>query len=371
MRIYNFLIKNAETKDTIKEFYAGKSMAGDKIGVNGLNIAFEIQIFSENFAQMPCQIRLDNAFDIDSYKELMSYPYLEMEFYAFWLENSPLIIRNGYDITTRHPLIKAPITNAIPDFSNITKSVYFHYNPNQSMGARRLATQQNKRFSYVLQRNTTILPALTSYFENLINPYNKTQKQMPTIEAMSDEVNNVVWQGGDTIISGDTIAEFMSNLTNLEFRLSGEIVKLMIFLQTENKILIGLSKIVEKSAGTTLDNPIELKPQDFLIQPNLTSIIGSLNIVIRLRQDLRLGNYVRISGAKLQTSGIATKVSTGVSLNNPTLTAGVIYADNVYQITAINHMGEYYDTSANSWSSQITLKPANEDTSSIYIRKDG
>lgn len=375
MRTYKLVIQDAESKSPIKTFYGGYNEEVAQPSVVGVNVAFEIKIFTANFAQMPSQIRIDNAFDIDSFKELLKYPYMEMVLYAGWLESSAFIKRNSYQSVIQNPIIQAPITNAIPDFSGITKKVYLHYNPTQSIATPFKKLQQTKRFTMTLHTGEKVIDQLTAYINSQIkNPYNQktgTEGQIPTIVALDENAQNAIWAGGDTIINGDTIASFFQEISRLTFNRGVRIVKLKITMNDMNIITIATDEpqLPEVIAGTSPDNAIELQAQDFIVQPNLLNLIGSLNVIIRIRQDIMLGTYVKISGARLQTGGVATKVSTGTSLNNPAASAGVIYSDNIYQVIAINYMGEYYDTSPHSWTAQLTLQAADEATSELLFRQ--
>lgn len=365
MRYFNFIIKN-ENGVIVKEYSAGEDYYGKLIGI-GANIAFEIQIFAENISQVPAAVRLDNIFTLDSYKEMLKYNYLEMELYAGFIDSSTFTKRNAYTQIKQTPIIKSPITNIIPDFSGITKSVWFHFIPSSNAKLRRTATQQTAKYSLHLTNGDNIYTKLNAFMGDFKNSY-KTTTFLITLKA-DEKAQALNYAGGDTIVSAETLNGFLQKLTKLDFKIDNSIAHLKFYFLTTNTLQMEVDERCLLSGGAQ-DNPIILYPQDFIKQPTLTNLNGNLLCQMRLRNDTTINSYCRISGAKISSAGVSGEVSTGVAMTNPAVLAGVLNENSLYQIVAINHIGEYYNPAANSWSTQLTLIPGDYDTSVLNFRSD-
>lgn len=100
--------------------------------------------------------------------------------------------------------------------------------------------------------------------------------------------------------------------------------------------------------------PIEITAADLLVMPEVLGYSNHLSVVTRMRPDIKLGSVIKI-GKSITSLG-------GGLAENPTFTDEGIEDLNIinqgeYVVISVNHTGNFYGKTADSWSTQLLVQP--------------
>lgn len=359
MRYYSFAVMDEAGADIFR-IYGGWQQSTNQTNCLGVNIAFETQIFSQNFSQTIGYVRLDNSFTLDDYMKLLTYKGKPMELYAGFSDNATFLKQMGYPTVQNKLIIRGVIQNVVADFSKMTKSVYFYFVPQSTITRNHDPYSQNKRFALVLNTGDNIKEKLYELLDsnNLIDAVSDAPWELRWLTTVSSTewIDNLKWTQGGIVLEADTFRAFWGRLCELGFIEEASDGSMRLYhiashIDATNRLWLRRNDEPVDPSSTSI-----IYPQEVIAQPNLTNLAGGLNLTIRLRGDLNMNTIVTLSAVKIQTGSLATNSGTGMSLNTPGIYAGTLYGG-TYRINSINHMGEYANGSPESWSTQLELMP--------------
>lgn len=127
-----------------------------------------------------------------------------------------------------------------------------------------------------------------------------------------------------------------------------------LFIDAKNEKIQADQK--EKYKNDWLENsePIEVTAADLIVMPEVLGYSNHLSVVTRMRPDIRQGSIIKI-GKSITSLG-------GGLAENPTFTDEGIKDLNIinqgeYIVISINHTGNFYGKTADSWSTQMLVQP--------------
>lgn len=344
MRYYSFAITDG-VSDILRIYGGFKENRCDCVGVN---LAFETQVFSQNFSQTIGYVRLDNAFSLDDYQKILSYKGKIMELYAGFSEGAPYLKLLDYPSVKNMLVIRGKIQNVVGDFSSKTKSVYFYFVPQYNINKSYNILNQNKKFYCVLNKGDKVADKIKRMLKGIVDTQNR-QESLSII--CSEWVDNLEWKYNAFTIEESSFASFWSKLSELSFIENNTIYHIDSYINTKGSLVLKRNDEVIQD-----NNVVIIYPQEIISQPNIIDLYGKLSVTIRLRADLNMNTIIELSKAKIKTTGVASNSAQGMSLNYPMLYAETLYSKK-YRITSINHIGEYCNPSNESWSTQLELYP--------------
>lgn len=299
-----------------------------------LNISFNISIFENNATSILGTLQIYNA-SLQWYLQTQSKKGLDIELYAGFSENSPFVTKMNYSKDFNNLLLKGEVQNIIGDFSGIQSVVTIYFIPY----AKDTTTALDLKL--VISDNDKPAQKVMDYLNN--NKALSENGRLAIKFYASDEAKKQIYNGSDTQIKGDSLASFLESFRKMPMKNYN--FKYIFTNHKECKIHGGLSEF----SGATY----AINSNDFIKQPETIDFAGSLQCILKLSPSYKVGDKIKIKGVLPSLQSVSTSIKT----LSPTQDTTKLFFTGEYQITSINHIGEFYNVAPDSWTTQLVCVP--------------
>lgn len=309
-----------------------------------LNINFDIQIFQENASQIVGSISIINP-SLEYYLLAQSYIGKTAELHAGFIK-SPLTKKLGYKEGLSDLIFRGLIMNVLGEFSGIESKITFYFLPFFANIEKENFTQENA-YSITLNNGDNLANKVTSMLSSEESIRFLLSKGMQI--NVLNSARNLIWRGNSVILMASTVASFLEKITKLSVK--GD--------QGENVCMLyrydnfACLNFYASGSNDLAEDALVLTSEEFITQPQTVNIVNGLTCVLRLRADLYVGKIVSIEGVTPQIAGDWTSMQT----LTPNYDTTKIFHTGTYLITSVNHLGEFYNSSESSWTTQIECTP--------------
>lgn len=310
----------------------GKEYSSGSSNRTPINVQFNLRSFLDSGTTETGFIRLYNP-PPEMYIEAKSYINKSFIFRAGW-ESTPLTSKLSYLPILNDILVFGRITGVLGDYSGTEPYIDLYYSPTIPKKEKDKESQLDNYTIQIKPRSPVVIAA-----RNLL-------KKLVTF-------NIVIKPLALTILNKSNISIIYTFI---------EIAELLNWLRErwgiyniqnpKTNVMYLLSKKDKKiPSGAGL-----IRKTEFLTQPQILSLDGSISAVIRLRPDLIFGSLVVLEPGMIPSF---STLGAGLNIIDSKLTNNMqkLFKTGTYTITSIEHTGEFYNPDPSAWSTQLTLVP--------------
>lgn len=321
-----------------------------------LQIEFNVRSFKDVEASVPATIKIHNV-PKSVYKALVDWtdakPPVTLE--AGWNHKYIMSEALGYKEIKNQIILTGNLQNVFGNFVSLDNYV---------MLTTALAIPMSEMRDYIAKQSGGQVTEIQAQFEAGKSIKDKVLEYVKLVIAegwkivLSNGVKSFVNNNRNSIIFA--FSNFNSLMTQLAFNLAigfainsaDSIIRLFIDASSE-KIPADQKKNYENDWKEEVE-PIDITAADLLTMPEVLGYSNHLSVVTRMRPDIRMGSTIKI-GKTITSLG-------GGLAENPTFTdEGIkdlnIINEGLYRVIQVNHTGNFYGKTADSWSTQMLVQP--------------
>lgn len=308
-----------------------------------LNIQFNISIYDNNASSTLGTINVYNA-SLEWFLQTQAKKGQQIKLEAGFNESSPLIQRMGYSKNLNSTLLSGEVQNIIGDFSGIQSIVTIYFTA--------YTQQTNAKTTLKLAVKAGDKPAelVCNYLNSSQNPLGEAGNLAITFTGTST-ASQLVYNSNRTI-NGNSLAGFLNDLATLTFK---DNAHLYYTIQSNGTCVIysDLSELKGASYAITA--------RDFVKMPCMVDFAGTLQAIVKLSPHYKVGDYVSITGVLPELQGAYSNIK----MLSPRQDTTRLFYTGRYIIKSVNHIGEYYNISPDSWTTQLELTPDEATTKQV------
>lgn len=342
MRWYRLKIGN-------EVFEGGKSSLLKNLVSNSaeINISFNIQIFESNSASIIGTIQLFNV-SLEWFLLTQSKKDLDITLEAGFSDDSPLVKKCKYSKATATLLLSGKIQNIIGDFNDIQSVVTIYYVPYSKRSDVSLDLKLK------IENGDKVANKIINFLSN--HKDLKTNSLACVFNATS-EAKSLKYSGGSIQIIGNSLSGFLKDCEKIKFKKKDKQVNLKHTISNYGECLL-YSDISEiKGANHTIE------ARDFIQQPQMLDFSGSLQCIIKLAPEFKVGDIVSIAGTTPAIQGAYTNIKA----LTPSQDTTKLFYTGKYIVKSVNHMGEFYNIASDSWTTQLECVPTDETITTLGL----
>lgn len=330
MRYYSLKFGNTSpgSQNPLTEVYPYEITSSNK-NRTPLNIQFNVKAFESGAAETIGFVKIFNispatftrATDLIGQKIILEAGF----------EDSPFTKKLNYANVVNKTIFAGEIANVLGNFSseNTYMTLYFNVNSAETLKLREI----EKSVEVSIAPNSSVLNPLLQAIKTFTNF---------TIYP-STELTSLVSTASQTIsFTAKTLKELLSKTEaylQIKHAFDGSNVTINLYKKSQPSPLQNLSVTINSS--------------ELLAQPEVLDFAGSLSVVTRLRADIRLGSNVNLVGI-IPTIGSALSSSNYIG---SVVKTRELFRLGSYKVIGVDHTGDYYGTSPESWSTSLSLIP--------------
>lgn len=308
------------------------SLISDTDNTQPLQISFNIKIYNTTATETNGSITIHNLpqSTYTSLSDKIRNSSCNIKLTAGWID-SPLASHHSLSSAvltyTRGVLINAEASNIAADFSTNEPYVIIWF--------------KAKNNTYINSAGQTYAKQIQINTSDVIATKLKTLLESLGLSKISVDSNiaSKTYTGKQTLlIGGGSLEEVIENI-RLQFGWG------LRYLPSSNT-----AELADPSTKT-LASSYTISYGDLLKQPEIVGP-AQIAVTLRLTPGLYVGQAVTLTGTL--PSGISA-LSGNSDYVDTSLDTNVIFATGLYQISAITHIGDFYNTDAEAWATQILL----------------
>lgn len=331
MRYYSLKFGNNSTlnpTNNLTEVYPHEIISSSR-NRTPLNIQFNVKAFESGAAETIGFVKIFNispvtftrATDLIGQKIILEAGF----------EDSPFTKKLNYANVVNKTIFAGEIANVLGNFSseNTYMALYFNVNSAETLKLREIEKSVEVNIAPNSSVLNPLLQAIKTFTKFTIYP-----------EA---ELTSLVSTASQTIsFTAKTLKELLSKTeTYLQIKhaFDGSNSTINLYKKSQPSPPQGLTTTINSS--------------ELLAQPEVLDFAGSLSVVTRLRADIRLGSNVNLVGI-IPTIGSTLSSSNYIG---SVVKTRELFRLGSYKVIGVDHTGDYYGTSPESWSTSLSLIP--------------
>lgn len=321
-----------------------------------LQIEFNVRSFTSVEASIPATIKIHNV-PKSVYKALAGWakekPPVTLE--AGWNSEYVMSKALGYKDIKNQIILTGNLQNVFGNFVALDNYIIL---------TTALAVPMSEMREYIAKQSGNQITEIQAQFEAGKSIKDKVLEYVKLVVAegwkivLSKGLRSFVNNNRNSILF--TFTNFNSLMTQLAFNLAvGFAVDatqniLRLFIDANNEKIPQDQKDKYKNDWLENSEPIEVTAADLIVMPEVLGYSNHLSVVTRMRPDIKLGSIIKI-GKSITSLG-------GGLAENPTFTDEGIEDLNIinqgeYVVIQVNHTGNFYGKTADSWSTQLLVQP--------------
>lgn len=304
-----------------------------------VNISFEINSYTEGSTNVPGFIKIYNP-SPQVFTTQRKFIDKQLTLWAGW-ENSIYLKKIGYSQIYDNLLVNAKISGVSGDYIGLNPYVMFYFQAWSESEAIKHTAQTSSLIKIQVPPNEPIIQIVLKALETLTSW--KVIAHSSLMGLLNTDTQTLVF-------FCSTISELLNWLKtafSIIYRIDTKTQKITLLKQDLSK--------EERAADISANGAIKLiMPPEFLSQPQLQNVGGQFVATLRLRPDLRVGQYIQLG-----TGVVASFANMQSPFVNATMTYKMqamlknLFQGGVAQITKVQHLGDFMNISAESWSTMI------------------
>lgn len=321
-----------------------------------LQIEFNVRSFTDVEASIPATIKIHNL-PKSVYKALAGWaqerPPVTLE--AGWNSEYVMSKALGYKDIKNQIILTGNLQNVFGNFVALDNYVIL---------TTALAVPMSEMREYIAKQSGNQVTEIQAQFEAGKSIKDKVVEYVKLVIAsgwkiaLSEGLKSFVNNNRNAILF--SFSNFNSLMTQLAFNLavgfaidaSQSIIRL--FIDAKNEKIPKDQKEKYKNDWLENSDPIEVTAADLIVMPEVLGYSNHLSVVTRMRPDIKLGSIIKIGKS-------ITSLSGGLA-DNPTFTDEGIEDLNIinqgeYVVISVNHTGNFYGKTADSWSTHMLVQP--------------
>lgn len=318
-----------------------------------LNISFEISAFSEGAAAVPGFISLHNpSTDFFTKATKLCGTYKSAGGKNIPIKGCPIKFSAGTELFSAYDarlgmstiynrlLLSGYINNVLGDFSSHTPKMNFYFMVDYPQTKADREDEQNRtKAELQIPPQSRIFSLVESFVRGAAGFL--TDWSLKALMSVASLVNP----------SPSTIVLAASSLVELLAELKKNFGIQHSFNTKDREIILGMGGDKLGSGGSLVSTGLvkRIVPADFLSQPEMVEggAGQSVTFTLRLRADLGINDTILLTGVMPQLSGIMG------SWMPAQITSKELFTLGLFKITELHHIGDYYNSDAEGWSTQV------------------